>query len=162
MTTISIFGIAGPFNDIPGERLEPDTEYQLVDKVTRDPIILPAGNIVTEITARRRADEGDITQDLTPGRSIAVGIEGNARIFTGTPGFITDELNDFDDDGEIPYNHFTKLNPTTTIPRIQTTYHNDKNIVLQSAFGGNVIDGGITIIIKYKPFSESIAKRTNV
>lgn len=163
MTTISLFTVAGPFTDVAGNRLEPATETFLLDKVTKDPIILPAGNIVTEITARRRGDEGDVIQDLTPGRGIAVGINGDARVFTGTPGYITDELNDFDiASTTTPYNHLTKLDPSTTVPLIQTTYHEDKNIVLQAAFGGNVTEGGISVIIKYKPFSESIAKRTDV
>lgn len=159
MTTETVHGIAGPFTDTPGDRLEPATEYELIDKVEKTPLILPTGNEVVEIIMRRRADLGDVSMDLTPGRGIAVGVNGDPRVFTGTPGIITDDLNVFDAASSTPYRHFIRLDPSTTFNRVETVYQDDRTFVLQSAFGGNVIDGGVSVIIKYKPFPESVAKR---
>jgi len=176
MTTISIFGIAGPFEDEAGKRLEPDTEFELLDKVKKLPLVIPAGNIVTEIAVRRRADLGDASMDLTPGRGISVGFAGDPRVLIGTPGIITDELNEFvpevvvtlDENGcpvetirdpYVPYTHFLRVDPSTNVVRIQRSSQDNRTLVLQSAFGGNVITGGVSVVIKYKPFSESIADR---
>jgi hypothetical protein len=159
MTTTTVHGIAGPFTDVVGNRLEPNTEFELIDKVRKTPLILPAGNEVVEIIMRRRADLGDATMDLTPGRGIAVGYTGNPRVFTGTPGIITDELNVFDANSSVPYRHFVRLDPSTTFNRVSEVEQSDQTFVLQSAFGGNVTDGGVSVIIKYKPFPESVAER---
>lgn len=176
MTTNSIFGVAGPFTDESGNRLEPNIEFNLVDKITGQALIVPAGNIVTEIAMRRRAGLGDAETDLTPGRGISVGFEGDPRVLIGTPGVITDELNDFvvetfitlDEndcpvtntrDPYIPYTHFLRIDPSTNVVRIQRASHDNRKLVLQSAFGGNVTSGGISVVVKYKPFSDSIAER---
>lgn len=164
MTTTSIFTIAGPFSDVAGSRLEPGTEYPLVNKVKGTPAILPANCIVTEIAIRRKAPEGNVASDLTPGRGIAVGVAGNPRTFTGTPGVITDFLNAFDlapEDPNVPYIHVAKFVPTEDM--FLNSYSNTQNqaLVLQSAFGGNVISGGVSVVIKYKPFSDSVAEKFN-
>lgn len=159
MTTQTVFGIAGPFEDNPGDRLEPTTEFQLIDKVKKTPLILPTGNEVVEIIMRRRADLGDVSMDLTPGRGIAVGVNGDPRVFTGTPGIITDALNVFDSTSDTPYRHFVRLDPSTTFNRVSKVYQDDRNFVLQSSLGGNVINGGVSVILKYKPFPESVAER---
>jgi hypothetical protein len=173
MTTISVFGIAGPISDTSGNRLESNTEYKLLNKVSKTPIVIPAGHIVTEIAMRRRADANT---DLTPGRGISVGFEDDPRVLIGTPGVITDELNQFvpetfitlDENNcpvtntrepYVPYTHFLRLDPSTNVVRIQRSSHENRTVVLQSAFGGNVTSGGVSVVIKYKPFSDSIAER---
>lgn len=161
MTTTTIFGIAGPFSNVAGNRLEPTTEFILLDKITRSALILPAGNVVTEIAVRRRADQG-MSYDLTSGRGIAVGVNSHPRLFTGTPGILTNDLNVLDltpDNPLIPYTHFVKVDPTSNISKLLQTSTQDQTFVLQSAFGGNVIDGGVSVVIKYKPFSDSVADR---
>ena len=162
MTTHTVFGIAGPFNDQPEERLEAGTEFVLVEKATREPLILPAGNVVIEVSISRRGDSGDITDDLTPGRGISVGIDNDPRLFLGTPGAITDELNTFDttpDNEFIPYTYFMKVDPATAINNMLRSDTRDRTFVLQSSFGGNVTSGGVSVVIKYKPFSVSVVDR---
>lgn len=159
MTTTTVHGIAGPFTNSPGNRLEPTTEFQLIDKVKKTPLILPTGNEVVEVIIRRRADLGDVSMDLTPGRGVAIGVNGDPRVFTGTPGIITDSLNLFDATSKTPYRHFVRLDPSTTFNRVSNVYQDDRNFVLQSGFGGNIINGGVSVILKYKPFPESVAER---
>lgn len=162
MTTQTIFGVAGPFADQAGERLEPATEFVLVEKATRQPLILPAGHVVVEISIKRRGDDGTVTDDLTPGRGISVGIDGDPRLFLGTPGAITDELNTFDttpDNELIPYTYFMKVDPATAINNMLRCDTRNRTFVLQSAFGGNVISGGVSVVIKHKPFSVSVVDR---
>lgn len=162
MTTNTVFAIAGPFSNVAGERLEPATEFVLVEKAKRTPVIIPAGNIVTEIAIKRRGDEGDVADDLTPGRGISCGVDGNARLFLGTPGVITDDLNAFDmtpSNDLYPYSYYAKVDPSTDINKFLISNTRDKTLVLQSAFGGNVISGGVSVVVKYKPFSDSTVDR---
>ena len=162
MTTYTVFGVAGPFSDTAGERLEPGTEYTLVDKTKQTALTLPAGSIVTELFVRRRGAENETTYDLTAGRGIAVGVNGDPRVFTGTPGVSTDELNTYDvnpDNTLYPYVYVAMLNPTQDLFHQTRSYTKNKTFVLQSAFGGNVVNGGVSVVIKYKSFSESVADK---
>jgi hypothetical protein len=164
MTTTTIYAVAGPFSDVAGQRLEPMTEYNLVTKVKGVNVVLPANNIITEISIKRKAPDGDATADLTAGRGIAIGVSGSPRIFTGTPGIITDDLNAYDltpADPKIPYIHISKFVPTADMFLRSFSSTQNQQIVLQSAFGGNVTSGGVAVIIKYKPFSESVAEKYN-
>lgn len=164
MTTTTVFGVAGPFTDVAGNRLEPATEFTLLSKVKLQPVIIPANNIVTEVSIRRKAPEGNVAYDLTPGRGIAVGVSGNARAFTGTPGIITDDINAFDlnpTNPDYPYIFASNLLPTNDMFLRSFSSTQNSTVVLQSAFGGNVTSGGVSVIIKYKPISDSVAEKYN-
>jgi hypothetical protein len=154
MTTNSICGVAGPFTAL--NPLTPaGNGFALVEKTTSTnsvptPLVLPAGAIVTEIQIKR---SGDITL-LTAGKSIAIGVFGDARVFTGTPGALTDNLNTNTDVGQI-----INVNPTTNITGIQSSYTTDKNLVCQCALGASITAGSICVVIKYKSYSKSVAYR---
>jgi len=154
MTTNSICGVAGPFTAL--NPLTPSGNgFPLVEKTTSSnsiptPLVLPTGAIVTEIQIRRSGD----TTALTAGKSIAVGVFGDARVFTGTPGALTNNLNTNLEAGQI-----ININPTTNITGIQSSYTTDKVLVCQCALGTSVTDGSICVIIKYKSYSKSVAYR---
>lgn len=154
MTTNSISGVAGPFT-----ALNPLTAagngFVLVEKTTSTnslptPVVLPAGAIVTEIQVRRGGD----TVALTAGKSIAVGVFGDARVFTGTPGALTDALNTNTESGII-----INVNPTTSLANTQSSYTTAKTLVVQCALGVSVTAGQVNVIVKYKSFSKSVAHR---
>jgi hypothetical protein len=163
MTTNTIFAVAGPFADVAGQRLEPNTEYTLLLKSSGSTAILPANSIVTEIEIKRKAPENDVTVDLTPGRGVTVGLDGYPRLFTGTPGILTNTLNLYDvnpKDSKNPYPFIAKLVPNNFNFILNSlSFTQDHNFVLQSGFGGNIISGGLAVIIKYKPFSESVVEK---
>lgn len=152
MTTQSLFGVAGPFTSL--DPLLASVETPLIDKVSGRNIILPAGSIVTELQIQRR---GEPTAELlTAGKAIAVGIEGNPRCFTDTPGALTDDLNSEEEDGQI-----VKLDPTTSASGLVKADTVDKTVVIQCGMGASVESGSVAVIIKYKPFSKSVARRYN-
>jgi hypothetical protein len=163
MTTNTIFAVAGPFADIAGQRIEPATEYTLLLKAGGTSAILPANSIVTEVEIKRKATENDVSVDLTPGRCIAIGIDNFPRLLTGTPGILTDTLNQYDinpDNDNYHYPFVAKLVPNNFNFLLNSvSFTQDHTFVLQSGFGGNIISGGVSVVIKYKSFSESVVEK---
>lgn len=153
MTTQSVFGVAGPFSVT--NPLNFDNEVALVDKVSGRQLVLPAGNVITEIEIQRRGSASD--PNLTAGKSIAVGVVGDARAFTGTPGALTNDLNADLENGE-----YVKLNDAADVLGVTRAYTTDQNVVLQCALGSSIISGSVAVILKYKGFSKSVARRHNV
>lgn len=154
MTTYTISGVAGPFsalNPLPSG----GNGIPLVEKTTTahslpTQLVLPAGSIVTEIQIRRGGD----SVQITPGKSIAVGVFGDARVFTGTPGALTDNLNINTESGQI-----INVNPTVSLANVQSSYTTPKILVVQCALGPSITAGQINVIVKYKTFSKSVAFR---
>lgn len=149
MTEQSLFGIAGPFT-VASPLASVGNGTPLTDKVRGTNLVLPAGSIITEVQIQKR---GDNTTLLTAGKSVAVGVSGNARVFTGTPGALTDNLNT----GLENY-QAVKLNPTD-ISGMNTSYTTNQTIVVQCALGVSITSGSVAVVIKYKPYSKSVAKR---
>lgn len=154
MTTQSLFGVAGPFTcENP---LRYDTETQLLDKVRGTPIVLPAGNIVTDIQIQQRGDSvSTASPQLTAGKSIAVGVAGDPRAFTGMPGALTDDLRDDLENG-IYFRVDQVAADTLGVTRAYTT---DKNVVIQCAMGEKIESGSVAVVVKFRPYSKSVAKR---
>jgi hypothetical protein len=153
MTTQSISGIAGPFTAM-NPLSSAGNGFPLVEKTTSSnsiptQLVLPANAIVTEIQIHRGGDTA-----LTAGKSIAVGVFGDARVFTGTPGALTDTLNTNTEAGQI-----INLNPTTSLTNTQSSYTTPKVMVVQCALGVSVTSGLVNIVVKYKSFSKSVAFR---
>jgi len=154
MTTYTISGVAGPFTAL-NPLSSAGNGFPLVEKTTTanslpTQLALPAGAIVTEVQIRRGGD----SVPITAGKSIAVGVFGDARIFTGTPGALTDNLNTNTESGVI-----INVNPTTSLANTQSSYTTAKIIVVQCALGPSVTAGQVNVIIKYKSFSKSVAFR---
>lgn len=173
MTTVSLFGVAGPFsltNPLPSS----GNGTRIVDKVTGNALMLPKGYIVTELSVRRRGTFTD--PDLTAGKSVAVGLERDPilgdpvtdpRLFTGTPGALTDELNSIIElvpaSGSQPDRTFRgfliNLNATQRPDGVQRSALRDRYYVCQCALGSQIDSGALSFLIKHKPFSESVAVR---
>ena len=173
MTTVTFFGIAGPFSAMSPLPHDGNGVY-IVDKVCGTPIVLPRGHIITELAIRRRGTEND--PDLTAGKSVAIGLERDPmmgdpatdpRMFTGTPGILTDDLNDDtvldpnnNNDPRRPFRAFQiNLNATTTPNGVHRANTRDRPLVCQCALGNEIDQGSLSFIIKCKPFSSSVAKR---
>lgn len=173
MTTVTLFGVAGPFSMI--NPLPHDGNGTCInDKVGGTPLALPKGYIVTELSIRRRGTASD--PDLTAGKSVAIGLERNPglgdpatdpRMFTGTPGILTDDLNEdtvldpaFNNDPKRPFRAFQiNLNATTAPNGVHRADTRDRKFVCQCAMGNEITTGSLSFIIKCKPFSGSVARR---
>lgn len=173
MTTFTYFGVLGPFTQqvpLPHN----GNGMKILDKVSGDPLILPRGHVITELSVRRRGTASD--PDLTSGKSVAVGLERNLangdpatdpRMFTGTPGILTDELNEDtvldpskNNDPNRPFRAFqVNLNATTAPNGIHRAEIIDRCIVAQCAMGDSITSGALSFIVKLKPFSQSVARR---
>ena len=150
MTTSTLFGVAGPFT--VGAPLSFSAETNLVDKVSGLALVLPAGHICTEVQVQLR---GTTNADfLTTGKAIAVGIAGDVRKFTGSPGVLTDDLNADAETGQV-----VKIDPTTTANGLMRAETTAKNYVIQCGLGASVIAGSVAVVVKHKPFSKSVALR---
>jgi hypothetical protein len=172
MTTVSLFGVQGPFtttNTLPHD----GNGVPIVDKVTGNNLVLPRGNVVTELSVRRRGTLND--PNLTSGKSVAVGLqrvpaEGDPvtdpRKLTGTPGVLTDDLNAQTiqvNGADDPFRTFNlNLNATTQSNNFHTGELRDRVLVSQCAMGAEINSGALSYVIKYKPFSGSVARRHNV
>lgn len=154
MTTQTICGVAGPWTAL-NPLVPSGNGYPLVEKTTSTnsvptPLVLPAGAIVTEIQIRRSGDSTPISS----GKSIAIGVFSEPRIFSGTPGALTDNLNTNLEAGQI-----ITVNPTTNITGMQSSYTTDKILVCQCALGTSITAGSICVVFKYKSYSKSVAHR---
>jgi len=176
MAQQSVFGVQGPFtltNTLP----HTGNGVAIVDKVLGTALVLPMGNVVTELSVRRRGTLND--PNLTAGKSVAVGLQRNTslgdpatdpRKFTGTPGVLTDDLNAqtvldpaTNNSLEQPFRTFNiNLNATTQANGFHTGELRDRTLVSQCAMGDMITSGALSFIIKYKPFSGSVARRHNV
>ena len=165
MTTQSIFGVAGPFTIL--NPLTPLSEVNFYEKMNSTQILsIPANNIVTEIFIKKKDNNvafggGALSTDLTPNRGIGVGLKTvGARLFTGTPGALTNILNSYDITSQT-YPYTCKLDPIDNPNDLIRSFTQSQEIVCQSAFGGNITSGSIAIVVKYKPFSDSVVDRFN-
>lgn len=164
MTTQSLIGIAGPFD---GENTLPfdGNGVPVIDKVNGGNLIIPAGHIVTEISVRRLGLS--TAPDLTAGKAVAVGLlrdpmEGDPatdpRVFSGTPGVLTDVLNeDAISDHKLDNGFVINLNATTAPDGTQRAVRRDRVVCVQCGLGPAITSGGVTLVVKHKPFSKSIA-----
>jgi len=173
MTTVSYFGVLGPFT-VQAPLPHDGNGMKILDKVTGNPIVLPKGDVLTELSVRRRGTASD--PDLTAGKSVAVGLERiiangdpatDPRMFTGTPGVLTDDLNEDtvldpakNNDPNRPFRAFNvNLNATTAPNGVHRAETIDRCIVAQCAMGEEITSGALSFIIKHKPFSRSVARR---
>ena len=164
MTTQSLIGIAGPFTN--GNPLSfAGNGFPVIDKVNGGNLILPAGHIVTEISIRRLGLSS--AADLTAGKAVAIGLlrdpamgdpATDPRIFSGTPGVLTDTLNsDAITDHKLDNGFIINLNATTAPDGTQRAVQRDRVVCVQCGLGASITNGGVTLVVKHKPFSKSIA-----
>lgn len=164
MTTQTLIGIAGPFtttNTLPFG----GNGVAVTDKVNGTPLIIPAGHVVTELSIRRRGLASDPA--LTPGKAVAIGLlrdpalgdpATDPRVFSGTPGVLTDTLNDDAITNHTLDNGFIiNLNATTAPNGTQRAVQRDRTLCVQCGLGPLIDSGSVTLVVKHKPFSKSVA-----
>ena len=164
MTTQTLIGIAGPFS-VTNPLSYSGNGYAVTDKVNGTNLIIPAGHVVTELSIRRRGLASDA--DLTAGRSVAIGLlrvpaEGDPatdpRVFSGTPGVLTNTLNDDAiTDHKLENGFIINLNATTAPDGTQRAVQRDRTLCVQCGLGSEINSGSVTIVVKHKPFSKSVA-----
>lgn len=164
MTTETLIGIAGPFsnsNPLPFS----GNGVAVIDKVNGTNLVIPAGHVVTEISIRRLGLAS--SPNLTSGKSVAVGLlrdpamgdpATDPRIFSGTPGVLTDTLNaDAISDHKLDNGFIINLNNTTAPNGTQRAVQRDRVLCVQCGLGSSIVEGGVTIVVKHKPFSKAVA-----
>lgn len=164
MTTQTLIGIAGPFsttNTLPFN----GNGVAVTDKVNGTPLIIPSGHIVTELSVQRLGLS--TAPALTAGKAVAVGLlrvpaQGDPatdpRIFSGTPGVLTNTLNaDAASSANADNGFIINLNATTAPDGTQRAVQRDRTLCVQCGLGSAIDSGGVTIVVKHKPFSKSVA-----